>query len=1730
MKKTLLSLVLLVAIIAPWTSRSQSLAEYAVLVDTVEFQSIVATGTQLSFTTLDNGYATFQVPFAFHFGGSSFPANFSVAASANGFLYLNATSTSGSTASTTGNQRVINPLLNTRGHLGRYEGVSAAYTQMCVEPGSGDTCFVIEYHGLGTYNSPYGFYSYQVWLYPNGGIDIIYDSVVNGTSAVYRCFLRDGAHADNFFLSGSWGNPNVGSSVVNMSTNPLPCHGLRIHFDRPYISCPRPDALVASAVSGNSATVSWMDNGEASSWVFEYNSHDFVPGTGAGNILTTTTNSVNLTGLDVNTAYYVYVRADCGGGDTSLFSSRLMFRTTCDGSQGLPYSEGFEGIDNNTVPACWLVVTPPANPYVYNPCVSTIQADAHQGSGSLCLYDVDYTHPCINVIASPMFSDASALQVSFYARTRPNYHPDLFTVGVVTTSNTFVPVDTITLTDQYAQYFVDLSRYSGSQNVNRVAFRAWRATNYYGMYVDIDDVQIESVNTCVTPTLVEATDRTSSSVTLQWQENGDATSWNVAYSTIPVYDFANAADIVQASSNPFTVTGLDSATTYYFYVQSRCSGSQASSWSGAVQESTLRCSDGCNMMAILSASDPYAWDGSYIDVVQGGSNIARLTLDEISRDTLYFHTCPNDSIFFEWHPGWFPQNGYGNLSVTICDAFGQPLYSRNNIGSNMPTDFFATITDCVPHWCPTPNVPVVNYATSTSLQIDWADGGFSSRWHLLYDTVPITNTDNYTLEVVNSRPHTITGLIPNKTYYVYVQSDCGEDVSNWSAPLVTATPLTDPTCMRPMHLAVSNVDAHTADLVWTDYLGTSWQVQCVPQGNALAPVVYLTSQDTVLHLTGLQGGVTYKAFVIPSCDTTLRSLPVQFTTTVSCYPPTYFDSHRNASGQVDLSWHGNGSSWQVAYDTIPLRNPATGTLVGSSIDSITVSGLTDGKPYYFYVRAICSAGDTSTWTSALCVIPNSLSILRDSAITLTACGMTLFDDGGYNGNYGSYQRSMVVMMPDSDQSVVSVEGTAWVEGGNYDYLRIYDGPSAVGVPLVDLSQGQHLSGTHFSAISSQGALTLLFVSDGTDEYAGFQMRVSCIENTCPQVSNITPSNVTTSGAIVSWTPGGNESRWQIEYGPEGFEHGQGYSSLVINPYASLTGLQPYTNFDIYVRPLCGQNDAGRWTKYTLLTPICDNSEEILIGSMSNTVNTYDYPVNAFYNYSYTQTIIDSAELAGLQTISAIEFLYAGNVPVNSKNRCAIYLAPTTLTHFTQSQNWIGYNSSWTRVYTGNLNAVSGWNTYAFDTTYTWDGHSNLAVIVVDSSGTYTMSSACNWATTPCNEAKTIHYESDNTFAGPFTPTPSFTLANGRANIQFLTCGRDVCPVPAVNAAALDYSSATVSWTGNSSEYELQYKSQFETEWSQPIAVNSNSYTLSGLNHATLYAVRVRQICEPDWVSDWGNAIFTTDSLPCAQPVNLHTTAVEGSAIAVAWNPGNDETEFMVRLWNTAYADSALVNATEHTFTGLTSPTTYNIAVRANCGQGASLSEWTPAIQVTTLVCQPVRDVEVSGFSNPTLSWTSGNPADSLWEIEYGASGFGQGEGVRVVANTNPFTLNLDGTLNGHEIDSYDFYVRTVCADEWKSEWSDRVSVSRTGISQVESASLSLYPNPASESTTLSLSGVEGKVEVWVVDMNGRSVFAKTIECAGDCQTSLQIGGLAQGTYFVRVKSENANQVMKLVVK
>lgn len=137
--------------------------------------------------------------------------------------------------------------------------------------------------------------------------------------------------------------------------------------------------------------------------------------------------------------------------------------------------------------------------------------------------------------------------------------------------------------------------------------------------------------------------------------------------------------------------------------------------------------------------------------------------------------------------------------------------------------------------------------------------------------------------------------------------------------------------------------------------------------------------------------------------------------------------------------------------------------------------------------------------------------------------------------------------------------------------------------------------------------------------------------------------------------------------------------------------------------------------------------------------------------------------------------------------------------------------------------------------------------------------------------------------------------------------------------------------------------------------------------------------------------------------------------------------------------------------------------------------------------------------------TNPTPGDRMWI----ASGdYGRKDNIVFQAgNEYKFTVSMNSTTGNDQV---------------------VMTTSLLSIDDINSAtSISMYPNPAMNSTRITASGINGKINLSIFDAQGR--VAKTVDAISNnnnIDVNVDLSGFTKGVYFVRIGSD----VQKLIVQ
>ncbi|MGK4568939.1 choice-of-anchor J domain-containing protein [Flavobacterium sp. 3HN19-14] len=190
------------------------------------------------------------------------------------------------------------------------------------------------------------------------------------------------------------------------------------------------------------------------------------------------------------------------------------------------------------------------------------------------------------ILVSPNLSSLATgnHRLKFYAKGEGSLQAG--TLDSNTNAAVFSMIEEVTVTDNWTQYTVDFSSYTGSDKY--VALRFVSPFTYNT--INVDDLIWEVLPTCPDVTEVTVASVTTDSATFTWVSNGSETAWNVAVGAPSVTD-PNSLPFVTANELTKTVSGLTPDTNYKVWVRSACAGNDNGAWNWAIRFQNRLCSN-----------------------------------------------------------------------------------------------------------------------------------------------------------------------------------------------------------------------------------------------------------------------------------------------------------------------------------------------------------------------------------------------------------------------------------------------------------------------------------------------------------------------------------------------------------------------------------------------------------------------------------------------------------------------------------------------------------------------------------------------------------------------------------------------------------------------------------------------------------------------------------------------------------------------------------------------------------------------------------------------------------------------------------------------------------------------------------------------------------------------------------------------------------------------------------
>ena len=821
-----------------------------------------------------------------------------------------------------------------------------------------------------------------------------------------------------------------------------------------------------------------------------------------------------------------------------------------------------------------------------------------------------------------------------------------------------------------------------------------------------------------------------------------------------------------------------------------------------------------------------------------------------------------------------------------------------------------------------------------------------------------------------------------------------------------------------------------------------------------------------------------------------------------------------------LGWTENGTatSWQICV------NDDETNLITTTTNPYTFTGLTPNTPYSVKVRAV-AGGESSAWSSATSFTTNELCPDGKVCIgTGTATSSYIPTYSFYNYSLtqqiytaeeigaegyilsvdfhcsGSLTRTFDIYMVSTTKS--SFDGpTDWITvteadkvfsgsvtfaDGDWTTIEFdnpfeYDGRSNVAL-IVDDNTGSYVSSPSFYVFNATSQAIRIY-SDGVNydpenpsSYNGtvlsqknrIRLEVG-VPPTCPKPKNLAASDVTNHTATLTWTAGGEEAEWTVEYSvDDSFEDAA--SMTVTAPTAALTGLRAESVYYARVKANCGAGDESVWTdaisfETEIACPAPTNLTVSDVEPFAATVSwngiadgyNLRYRVPRGFNYGFETAegfVVD--QFPPCTTYDGDGLYTYGIDGYTMPNNTANYVGSVV----SFNDYWTAHSGDVMGVFMDAIPSTSGGATANDDYFIT----PRLTIAAGDHFIFWARSVTANYG---LERMKVGVYGGDGTISAYFAGSADTYV---EVPVDWTKYDYDLTDYVgqeiqlAINCVSADAFALFID--------DLFVGDPTDDTWDVTLNNVTSPYALTGLTDETTYELQVQAACGgTDGVSEWVGTSFMTPS-NCAAPTNLAANNLTYNGATLSWDGFHDTYNLQYRTAGSRvsyyFNDFNDENATGWTFNGswiygLADPI-YNVAGSDNFFMSMG---WSSLEEETIVSCElPAYEsgaiVEFYYFAYQQANTfqfgfsTTTNEADAFrWETidaptdRYNLYQAELADDVKYVAwKATATTADPDGETGNLDcvfIDDFGIFGETIPAGEWQTANAVTSPYTLTGI-------------------------------------------------------------------------------------
>ena len=763
---------------------------------------------------------------------------------------------------------------------------------------------------------------------------------------------------------------------------------------------------------------------------------------------------------------------------------------------------------------------------------------------------------------------------------------------------------------KHESFVLSNANYAGT--TKKIVFMFGASFVQDGIPPAIDNVVIDKISECSTPTSITFSDITHEQAKIKWIGNEPNQNYNVIVSTTDLHSNLNLVDLLPQSeiianlnvvnADSVFITGLTTGITYYCYIKMDCGNGDYSNWTTSFF--TTHC-EGCYYTLNLH-SPSGNWDGAKIRIKENGIEIGSYTLLTGYNASFLLHFCQNSNIELYFDDVWYSMG----MSFELLDSNSDTIYRlvTNHSYELSQTYPIFEFTACQ-QICPAQELP-------------WTE-----------------NFDSYHLNSImgSCSPRTLIPTCMNRVfggvngacngYYPAMDGECYSLPNSLKFDGGVNQMITTPKFIDEVNLMKLTFKAHKY------YQHTNINIIVGAMSNphdvsTFIPVATFTLTNNTwqiftTYFSSIPDNYHYIAFrCYDSNDLwfNIDDIIVDYNENLqnTCLPPSDLVFTNVTTNSANIMWSivgENETSWDIVVSENFLSNPSSGNIINTNMNNYLLSLLSPATNYHVYVRANCGNGEASQWTHSMlttfCEPINkcnyTLKLYSDNQagwqsgvnITIKQNGNIVYSDG--LRNHGNYKQDIIALCPNMPTTI------------ELDSISYYN--------------------AKFELFDTNGSLIVTHNQIMRESPFLFSFIPYCTN--CLPPTDVNISNISDTQAQVLWTPNGSESSWNIIVSETEITNfvTVNYINLDTNFY-TLSNLTESTHYFIYVQTDCG-NGVSAWSKgksfWTSENTVINAGEELVF---NNSTHTIDMSCGA---NSIMLFVSDTSQIIENYTVSSIPY-------------------------------------------------------------------------------------------------------------------------------------------------------------------------------------------------------------------------------------------------------------------------------------------------------------------------------------------------------------------------------------------------------------------------------------------------------------------------------------------------------------